>query len=118
MENIITTYNTAGTFYYVPEFSGVAKIECWGTGGKGGDGGSNYEGGTGGGAGRGYSTGNIGAYGGLGQVKITITPTPSGSTMKHFNGTAWVDKPLKVYNGTAWVSANLKRYNGSAWVAA
>lgn len=72
----------------------------------------------GGGAGRGYSTGNIGAYGGLGQVKITLTPTPSGSTMKHFNGTAWVDKPLKVYNGTAWVSANLKRYNGSAWVAA
>jgi hypothetical protein len=35
-----------------------------------------------------------------------------------WNGSAWVEKPVKVWNGSAWVQKPLRRWDGSAWVPA
>lgn len=40
----------------------------------------------------------------------------TGGQIKHWNGSAWVLKPVKHWNGTAFVEKPLKRWNGSAWV--
>lgn len=40
----------------------------------------------------------------------------TGGTLKTWNGSAWVVKPLKYWTGSAWVAKPLKRWNGSAWV--
>jgi hypothetical protein len=40
---------------------------------------------------------------------------PSGS-VKYWNGSAWVVKPVKYWNGSAWVAKPVKYWNGSAWV--
>lgn len=46
---------------------------------------------------------------------IYASAPPSGSTLKVWSGSAWVEKPLKVWSGSAWVEAILKRWTGSAW---
>lgn len=40
----------------------------------------------------------------------------TGGTLKTWNGSAWVVKPLKYWTGTEWLTKPLKRWNGSAWV--
>lgn len=36
-------------------------------------------------------------------------------SVKVYNGSTWVEKPVKVYNGSTWVEKPLKYYTGSAW---
>lgn len=50
-------------------------------------------------------------------IQTGSTPPPDGPLLSYWNGTAWVEKPLKMYDGSAWVPAPLFRWNGSAWVA-
>ena len=38
------------------------------------------------------------------------------STIKFYNNSSWVDKPLKYWNGSSWVQKPLKYWNGSSWV--
>lgn len=33
-----------------------------------------------------------------------------------WNGSAWVQKPVKVWDGAAWTTKPLKRWNGASWV--
>lgn len=42
---------------------------------------------------------------------------PVFPSIKYWNGTLWVSKPLKIWSGSAWTAPNLNRYNGSSWVA-
>lgn len=42
--------------------------------------------------------------------------TTTQTLLSHWNGTAWVLKPLRRWNGTAWVDATLKRWNGTTWI--
>lgn len=51
------------------------------------------------------------------KVRVTYSTTAAATgSMKVWNGSAWVLKPVKWYNGTTWVTKPLKRWNGSAWV--
>jgi hypothetical protein len=34
-----------------------------------------------------------------------------------WNGSAWVEKPVKVWNGSAWVQKPVKHWDGSSWAA-
>ena len=38
------------------------------------------------------------------------------ATLKQWNGSAWVAKPMKFWSGSAWVQKPVKFWNGSAWV--
>jgi hypothetical protein len=52
-------------------------------------------------------------------VAITIGAIETdfkGGTMKVWNGSAWVARPVKVWNGSTWVLKQVKVWNGSAWV--
>lgn len=42
----------------------------------------------------------------------SVAPT---SSLKRWDGTAWVPVILKRWDGTSWVEVTIKRYNGSAW---
>lgn len=42
----------------------------------------------------------------------------SGGRPKIWNGSSWVEKPLKVWNGSSWVEKPVKVWNGSSWVLA
>lgn len=42
-------------------------------------------------------------------------PPPSGATMKYWNGSVFIEKPLKRWSGSTWADPVLKRWNGSAW---
>ena len=48
------------------------------------------------------------------RYEYTPPPPPTG-TMKWWNGSTWVEKPVKVWNGSAWVTKPVKRWTGSAW---
>ena len=39
----------------------------------------------------------------------------AGGRGKVWNGSAWVEKPVKVWNGSAWVEKPIKFWGGSAW---
>lgn len=43
-------------------------------------------------------------------------PAPPQSSIKVWDGTAWVSRVVKVWDGAAWAIKPLKRYTGSAWV--
>ena len=48
-------------------------------------------------------------------------PTPSGVSLKYWDGTAFVAAPLMRWDGSAWVNppaSDFKRWSGSAWVQA
>jgi hypothetical protein len=52
-------------------------------------------------------------------VAITIGAIETdfkGGTMKVWNGSAWVARPVKVWTGSAWAIKPVKFWNGSAWV--
>lgn len=49
-------------------------------------------------------------------VSTNFSITVAGGFIKHWNGTAWVKKPVKFWNGTAWVTKPVKVWNGTAWV--
>jgi hypothetical protein len=51
------------------------------------------------------------------QCRVYYTEVPTGSSIKVWNGSSWVLKPLKRWDGSAWVDAKLKRWNGSSWVS-
>jgi hypothetical protein len=36
--------------------------------------------------------------------------------MKHWSGSAWVEKPTKVWSGSAWVAKPVKVWDGGQWV--
>lgn len=60
-------------------------------------------------------------YRGVGDTSVnrslTVDPgSAAGPSMKYWNGTTWVAKPLKYWNGSSWVAKPLKYYNGSTWV--
>lgn len=39
----------------------------------------------------------------------------SGGLLKHWNGSAFVARPLKAWSGSGWVTGVLKFWNSSAW---
>ena len=41
--------------------------------------------------------------------------TPQGSTLKIWNGSAYVAVTLKRYNGTIWQDCSIKVFKGSVW---
>ena len=41
--------------------------------------------------------------------------TPQGSTLKIWNGSAYVAVTLKRYNGTSWQDCSVKLFKGSVW---
>ena len=41
--------------------------------------------------------------------------TPQGSTLKIWNGSAYVEVTLKRYNGTSWQDCSVKLFKGSVW---
>ena len=48
---------------------------------------------------------------------ISITEAaPAGGKFKWYNGSSWVEKPVKVWTGSAWVEKPLKVWTGSSWV--
>jgi len=49
------------------------------------------------------------------RIDTPYTATVTGSLVKVWNGSSWVEKPLKRWNGSAWVEASLKRWTGSVW---
>ena len=62
-----------------------------------------------------YDTNNHGWV----SIKLVELFVPSAYQIKHYNGTAFEEKPLKYYNGIDWADAeNVKRWDGSAWVDA
>lgn len=50
------------------------------------------------------------------QTVINLYASTGGNSLKVWNGSAWVVKPLKYWTGTEWLTKPLKRWNGSAWV--
>ena len=40
----------------------------------------------------------------------------SGATLKYWNGSAWVTKPLKYWNGSSWQTKSLRYWDGASWV--
>ena len=40
----------------------------------------------------------------------------TGSPIKRWNGSSWVDGALKKWNGSTWQEITLKRFNGSVWI--
>ena len=42
--------------------------------------------------------------------------TGGSGTIKTWNGSAWVEKPIKVWNGSAWVTKSIKVWDGSNYV--
>lgn len=49
------------------------------------------------------------------KFSIYATYGPPGGTVKYYNGTEWVDKPLKAYDGSGWQNTIPKTYDGSDW---
>lgn len=47
----------------------------------------------------------------------TTTAAPAYSSIKVYNGSSFVLKPLKRWNGSSWVNTNTKRWNGTSWVS-
>ena len=39
----------------------------------------------------------------------------SGATLKYWNGSSWVTKPLKYWNGSSWQTKSLKYWDGASW---
>ena len=39
----------------------------------------------------------------------------SGATLKYWNGSSWVTKPLKYWNGSSWQTKSLKYWDGVSW---
>jgi hypothetical protein len=52
------------------------------------------------------------------QIDVTAdyTPLVVGGNVKHWTGSAWVDKPVKHWTGSAWAAKPVKHWTGSAWV--
>jgi hypothetical protein len=49
-------------------------------------------------------------------VTLTYHAIVASSGMNVWNGSAWVDKPVKVWTGSAWVQKPVKVWNGSSWI--
>jgi hypothetical protein len=48
-------------------------------------------------------------------VAASFYPAPSGSSLKRWNGSAWVPVYVRRWNGSAWVLVPIKRWGGSAF---
>jgi hypothetical protein len=53
-------------------------------------------------------------------VDITVDYTPAHipGRLNIWNGSAWVEKPMKAWSGSAWVEKPVMVWNGSSWVPA
>ena len=52
------------------------------------------------------------------QVDVDWIPAHIPGRLNVWNGSAWVEKPMKAWSGSAWVEKPVKVWNGSGWVPA
>jgi hypothetical protein len=51
------------------------------------------------------------------QVDTPFIIAAAGPTLKYWNGSNWIEKPLKYWNGSNWLNSGvLKYWNGSNWI--
>jgi hypothetical protein len=46
----------------------------------------------------------------------TAVAAPAVARVHRWDGSAWVESPIKRWSGSAWVTTTVKRWDGSAWV--
>ena len=50
------------------------------------------------------------------RIAAVVVVPPGVGLIAVWNGSAWVQKPVKYWNGSAWIEKPVKYWNGSAWV--
>lgn len=51
-----------------------------------------------------------------GGIAFVIKAQSSSTLLKSWNGTSWIEKPVKVWDGAVWTTKPMKRWNGVSWV--
>jgi hypothetical protein len=52
------------------------------------------------------------------QVDVNYVPAHIPGRLNVWDGSQWVEKPMKAWSGSAWVEKPVKVWNGSSWVPA